>query len=575
MPDLSKISTEELLKMREAQAAPALAEVPTEELLKMREAAIGAARPKVEGGESFLRGAAQGATFGFSDEVVGLGKGLVGKLQGEGNFNELYSKYRDEDRLRNKEAQLDNPKAFIGGNVLGGIGTSLIPGVGLAKGATAAANLGKAALLGGAVGAGTSEADLVGAAEGYDRAKTELGQFGKDVGKGVGLGIVTQGAFSVGGKAVNALKPQELRKLADVKTLKAAGYMGSELKRMSETEKGRVAKILHESGVVKAFDSLDDVARKAAAGKDEAGEAIGQALGAVDDLVSQAKNLVDNGKLGNNLPLQAKENLKAQIDKQFQFNMARIGRRIQNELIEPNADNPLLKTEIKKLVSVADDFGQYGPRTLAKGNVVKGTQGKVTNFDSDTLPQAFKREVYDIIKTELDDIVARTGTLEAAVGKAKGTFIGDLNAASRNAQAAEAYQKAKQAYGALRETAEIAQSRLGQTQANREISLTDYLAGGAALATGGPATAVVAGGANKLMRKYGDSVMAAGARKAAEIIEKTPQVLGKYAGLIEDALSKGGPALEATHAVLMKEPDYRAIIENFERSGAMRRRLGQ
>jgi hypothetical protein len=574
MPDLSKVSTEELLKMREAAAAPSLETIPTEDLLKMREEVVGQMRPKVELGESVLRGAAQGASLGFSDELVGLGKGLVGKVKGEGDFGDLYQRYRDEDRLRNKEAQLDNPKAFIVGNVAGGVATSLIPGVGFAKGASTAANLGRAAKLGAYVGAGTSEADLTKLGDGYEVAKKEVSQLGRDVATGAGIGFATQGAASVAGKGLSALKPSELNKLADVKTLKAAGYMGGQLKNMSEAEKRSVAKILSEKGVVKAFDSLEDVAKKAAASKDEAGRAIGEALGAVDDLVSQAKNLVDNGKIGNAMPAAAKENLKAQIDRQFQFNMTRIGSRIKAELIEPNLENPLLKNELKKLSAVADDFASYGPKSMKTGNVIKGTQGKVTNFDSDTLPQAFKQEVYDIIKTELDDVVAKTGTLEAAVAKAKGSFIGDLNAASRNKSAAEAYQAAKKAYGTLKETAEVAQSRLGQTQANREISLTDYIAGGSALAAGGPAGAVLAGSMNKLARKYGASVMAVGARKAAEIISRAPEKLGRFANILEEAANKGAPSLDATHAALMKDPDYRAILENFERTSAMRRRAG-
>jgi hypothetical protein len=554
---------------------PDLSKVPTEELLKMREAAVGQMRPMVPEGESFLRGAAQGATFGFSDELVGLGKGALGKIQGEGDFGNLYGKYRDEARLRDKEAQLDNPKAYLGGNVTGGVATSLIPGVGLAKGASTLANLGTAAKLGAYIGAGTSEADVLKASESYEGLKTEGAQFAKDVGKGAAIGAATQGAATVVGKGLTALKPSELNKLADVKTLKAAGYMGPQLKHMSEAEKKAVAGVLSEKGIVRAFDSLDDVAKKAGGAKEEAGVEIGKALTAVDDLVSQAKNLVDNGKIGNAMPQVAKDNLKAQIDKQFQFNMGRIGSRIKAELIEPNADNPLLKAEIKKLSTIADDFAGFGPRTLKAGNVVKGTQGKVTNFDSDTLPQAFKKEVYDIIKTELDDVVAKTGTLEAAVAKAKGTFIGDLNAAGRNKSAAEAYQAAKKAYGALKETEEVARNRLGQTQGNREISLTDYIAGGAALTAGGPAGAVAIGGLNKLARQYGDSVMAASARKAAEIIAKAPERLGKFAGILEKAAGKGAPSLDATHVALMKDPDYRAILENFEKTGAMQRRISK
>lgn len=579
MPDLSQMSDQELLALHsqavKSEQPADLTKLSNEDLLRLHSQALNQERPKVEPGESLLRGAAQGATLGFSDELVGLGKGIAGKVSGEGNFGDLYTKYRDQDRLRNEAAQLDNPKTYIGGNLVGGVATSLVPGVGLAKGASALGNVARAAKLGAYIGAGTSEADLSKLGDGYDTAKTELKSFAGDVAGGAAVGAATQGAASVAGKALGALKPSALNKFADVKTLKAAGYRGPDLKTMAEAEKQAAAGVLNEKGVVKAFDSLDNIAKKAGAAKEEAGAAIGSALKNVDDLVSEAKGLVDSGKMGGSMPAQAKENLKGQIDKQFQFNMDRIARRLRTEIIEPNVDNPLLKSEMSKLGTLADDFASKGPKTLATGNVIKGTQGKVTNFDSDTVPQAFKKEVYGIINNELDDVVAKTGNLESAVAKAKGNALGQTNVQARNQSASDAYKSAKGAYGVLKQTEETAQSRLGQNQGNREISLTDTIAGGAALASGGAPAAVAVGGLNKLARQYGDSVMAVSARKAADIIERAPKALGKFASVLEQAAGKGAPSLDATHKLLMKDPDYRAILDNFEKGDAMSRRLIQ
>lgn len=564
MPDLSKLSNEELLAMRDKASAPPaavdLTKVSDDDLLKLRNQAVNTARPKTAVGESFLRGAAQGASLGFADEITAAGEALLSP--------KTYKESLAESRANYDAAQADNPKTYIGGNLVGGVATSLIPGVGLAKGATVAANLGRAAVLGGVAGAGTSTADPTSSPEG-------LKQFGTDVAKGAAIGGLAQGGFSLLGKGATALKPSELRKFSNVKGLKAMGFTGKELRRMTEAEKQQLGNFGHENGLVKAFGSLDEIGEKAAGLKKKAGEEIGDALNSVDDLVVKAKGLVDAGKLGGNLPEAGKQALKESIDKQFQFNMRRIGERIEKDLIAPNAKNPLLDGEVAKLTGIADRFRSVGGTTMKEGNVIKGTQGKVTNFNSDTVPQAFKKELYDIIKTEIDEIVAKTGNLEAGVSAAGGKAIGSADVAARNSSVSNAYQAAKSSYGSSKKIEEVAKERLGQLQGNREISLTDTLAGVAGVATGNPVNAVLLGGANKLARQYGDSVMSVGARKAAMILEKTPRAFGKFTGLLEAAAKKGGPALDAAHAALMKEPDYRAILENFEKSSAMRRRLSR
>lgn len=569
MADLSKMSTEELLAMREQAkgGGAALADVPTEKLLKMRDEAVETERPKTAPGESVLRGAAQGISLGWGDELsaaAGAAKDVVAAkmgLRGDIGFKDAYGTYINKIRAKDDAAHKDNPKLYTGANVAGAVGTSFVPGVGALNSMRGAAGLGAVA------GAGASEADPTSSPEG-------LKQFAADAGKGALLGAVVQKGATLVGRAAKALKPSELTKTANIKTLKAAGFMGKELRQMSEAEKQSLGQMLYDKGVVKLGDGLEEVSEKAAALKEESGQAIGSALDGVDDLVNKAKSLIDEGKLGGNLPPQAKEALKAQVDKQFQFNMKRIGERIRKELIEPNGQNPLLKAERAKLGEIADDFLAGKSLTMREGNVIKGTQGKVTNFNSDTVPQAFKKEVYDIIKTEIDDIVAKTGNLEGAVAKGEGNAIGSVDVGARNKSIADAFQDAKKTYGGAKQVAEVSQNRLGQTQANREVSLTDTIAAVGGLASGGPANAIVLGGLNKLARQYGDTAIASGARTAAKIIGAAPEMLGKYAALLEQAAAKGAPQLSATHLALMRDPNYQRILAEYEKSdNAMGRRL--
>lgn len=110
--------------------------------------------------ESFLRGGGQGVTLGLGDEVNAVIQAAGAKLfQGEDkSFGDLYRMNRDTFRRENDAAQRANPKAYLGGNVLGGaVLTPAMPG-------GAATTLGRVAKVGTAAGAvgglGSSRADL-------------------------------------------------------------------------------------------------------------------------------------------------------------------------------------------------------------------------------------------------------------------------------------------------------------------------------------------------------------------------------------------------------------------------------
>jgi len=114
--------------------------------------------------ESGARGTAQGLSLGFSDEITGALESTAGSL---GIVEDkTYEQARDEARAANAAAQKANPWSYGGGELAGGIGSMLIPGLGaakLAKGASTGAKLlsgAKAgAKLGGLYGAGSSEGE--------------------------------------------------------------------------------------------------------------------------------------------------------------------------------------------------------------------------------------------------------------------------------------------------------------------------------------------------------------------------------------------------------------------------------
>ncbi len=160
--------------------------------------------PNISKTESIARGAAQGATLGFADEISGGIEALWEKAKGSPEeFGKLYKQYRDESRGNFEDAQEANPKSYLTGEVGGGLASLLVPGgVGL-KGAQTAVGLGvRGAVAGGTAGLGYSnEEDLSGKAI--------------DTAKGIALGAVLPVAIQRAGKGAQRLVNKGAEKFAD------------------------------------------------------------------------------------------------------------------------------------------------------------------------------------------------------------------------------------------------------------------------------------------------------------------------------------------------------------------------
>jgi hypothetical protein len=106
--------------------------------------------------ESLLRGAAQSATFDFADEAAAAAESVF--------TDKTYQQALAESRANFHAAQEANPGTYLGGQLAGGLATSLIPGLGLGKVAQAG-NLGARALAAGKLGAGMGAVSALGASE--------------------------------------------------------------------------------------------------------------------------------------------------------------------------------------------------------------------------------------------------------------------------------------------------------------------------------------------------------------------------------------------------------------------------
>jgi hypothetical protein len=172
------------------------------------------AEPTISQLESGLRGAAQGVTFGFADEISGGSNAvynyLLNKYQGnDSTFTDEYRKARDESRDAFKAAQDANPMTYMAGEVGGGIGTLAIPGLGLGnlfRGGKVANIAARGALEAGAYGLGTSEGETI---------TENLTDAAKSAGMGAALGVgMNKAGSAVKGLSEKVLKSKPTEKVA-------------------------------------------------------------------------------------------------------------------------------------------------------------------------------------------------------------------------------------------------------------------------------------------------------------------------------------------------------------------------
>jgi hypothetical protein len=173
--------------------------------------------------ESLGRGALQGATFGFGDEIYGAAKGAYDKVLGSGDFGGTYAKERDAVRSANKRAADANPLSYFAGEVGGGVALPFgMAGAG-AKAATQATNAGLAArsVTAAKQGAGYGAAYGFGTAEG-DAAQQGLSTLGGAVAGGV-VGGALPGAVSLASSAMR-MPGQAVRVVSNPKSVAAEKF---------------------------------------------------------------------------------------------------------------------------------------------------------------------------------------------------------------------------------------------------------------------------------------------------------------------------------------------------------------
>ena len=551
--------------------------------------------------ESLARGTAQGASFGFADEIAGalggmyddFSKALSGdqvpvdikrdefgnitpESLAEMNKDASYEKRRDAYRNADRVAQEANPTTYGAGEIGGAIGTAFIPGMGVlnaGKGANLATKIGMGAVQGGLTGAGQSEAD-------------DLMGLAKDTGTGAVLGGALTGvgekvvapalnkvgnALSKSGDAADYL----LAKMGKVGANVPEEYTERYLKnpnaiRNAMSKEDLAASLLDETGGLSQLKENIGKADALAWSKLDTDTVIPKAE-LLDDVAKQLKGDILN-EYGN---LSRTEGFGASYQKirAIDDELEKIGKAYGKNISEAD-----LKAIVQDLRSIAYSY-EGSPKYTHQGEGLRrlastfDTYLKGGNKDYEALmePVADKTRLLKdlernfINKQDPDSYdkffqkIKRWGNAEDAssmksgikrLDDVTGTSIGeDIN----NTLTKDAFSKS-------------------DTNGSRKTMFGTVIGGGAGSLIGGPVGGVVGSAigaaTGQIADKYAGAVMRNildGRIAAGEGLQAIAPKLGKYAKPLMEAAQRGNKSLAATHFLLsQQDPEYRKITQDEE-----------
>jgi hypothetical protein len=450
-----------------------------------------------------VRGAAQGATLGFADELAGMAGGVWDDLKqvftGGGNpvavkrdehgrvinADELqgtYEKHRDESRSNYRIAKESNPDAYLGGEIAGGLATSILP-VGTA------ANLTRATLIGGGMGAvaglGSSEAD-------------DFAGLAKDTGVGFALGsgggVLGYGGGQAVKKGIEKAGPA-LKKFAEKRAFKALGPV------KKATDKAHA--LGNEEAIGRQL--LDDGVVTPLASKETMGNRLTERIADKTDELSGVMDNVSNAEGLNSV--------QAMLVNQSKFNPAKAAEAIKNKIREQYSQIPEEVLE-PRLKLVDQWLSKNVPMDIKDAQAFKTQMQKFINDKSfwQGNPNASQETLTQIRRAIKEGIEHNADTFANVAHEQAGQVKG-IN----------------QQLGRLLQADDIVQDRLSRDAANRSVSLTDYLMAVGGLAGEptsllGLAKGAAMAGANKLGREYGNNMMAVGADKVSQFLLRSPRL---------------------------------------------------
>ena len=509
--------------------------------------------------ESALRGAAQGASLGFADEIAGGGEALLDQLLGsDQTLGEAYRQHRDESRQAYKAAEEANPKTFIAGTVAGGLATP-IP---FSTEGNLLKAVGTGAAIGAAGGLGAGEADLtkgdMGGALSEMKSGAEIGSAGGALFHGLAKipkalsNTTASKAYELGKQGENLLGKANRQRVGS-ELVDYTGNLSNDIQSLMDLEAGNKRNLLKaadEQGKIdltdffnKILPSEESKLPKALSSKDEA------ARNTLKDVVSRAKSE------GTDLS-------PSEIDN-FRKKLSNIG--FEEQLTDEQVNNLA-----KRLSGKLSETLNNEPALLGKINPETGlNELGQTNKNIEQLKNA--QDIFNIGKgkDELGNEISLTPLIQKLESENASSDI----ARAKFKEGLESLKAAAPEFGKKTEEQAMAIANKYDTarSLNQPISLTANPAEMVKRASG------MAGNVAGLgMNKLGSALSKVTERQPGKILSTaynaTPEFINSMAMKLESKNSKFAPVLrnianqpeakrKALMFSLMQQPAFREMIE--------------
>lgn len=360
-------------------------------------------------GDALLRGAAQGSTLGFADEMTGAAGGLYDYIQGKlGNrgdisLSDAYHTRRDSARKADAKAEAEHPYATLAGQALGGIGTAVVPGLSalnVGKGAGLVEAAAKGAALGGIVGAGNAK---------------EITDVPSGVLSGAATGAAIGGGLNRLGRGVSAAASKAGPLLA-----KVLGGVDSETlaKYAANADRINQAGALPEEAVK---DAIDSGVGRAVGDK----EALAERAAALEELMNHAYEQKQAQLAGSATPLAKAKEISASL----------AGEKDVLHEMSQRADQALEKSGVtfqkKDLLKAIDDVGfgagdAIGDETTEALSKLQTTRDRLQTQLPDEIPATRLRKALQQIRKDIN-FDQKSGEFNDELSKMRKVFTGQIS----------------------------------------------------------------------------------------------------------------------------------------------------
>lgn len=474
----------------------------------------------------------QGLTFGFGEELTSAA---------QAPFSEkTYEELRDEKRRQLRRDVEEYPKTAIAGEVAGAVlpavastmmsgGTAAPASAGrlatIGRSLIAPQTAGELAAAGGLYGLGKSESDLM---------KGEIIPAAKDVAMNAALGYGAGKALPVVGQKATELADylgQKFGGAAEYFGGKAVGLTKGVQKKYKLTpeDTSAVGRQAIETGVISPLAGSTEMGKRASLLRESTGSQIGDIVEGLDRAGANTVNV--QGMIADlNTAADRYAGLEgaAPIYEQYQ-------KAIRD--IATISNNPTL-SELARLKKTYKDIAF--PKGVPSG---ENRQGFI--------------DAYHTLKRELEDAI--------------GDAVTQLDNPAVPGNLVDKYKALKDTYGASKAMEKGLAERVTSEHGNRYIGLTDFgVTGAVGIGTGSLPIAIGSLAAKRAADRYGLQTTAIGLDKISKIIQSAPQTLGKYAPILQQAISRGSQSFSSTHFLLQqKDPEYRQMLQKISNNPMM------